>query len=148
MSGTNVVAVKKELFRRLALASGLAGVHVSYGWKRDIGREAVFGGTARVEHTLTVMRGGATRLARDERVILHIHIQVRNLQSDEQAADQRASDLLLAVEELVAGDSTLAGFANLLFVGVSGIELHDPAYDDDGVVARIDAEISYRSYMP
>lgn len=148
MSGSNVVAVKKELFRRLGEAMEFTGVQVVYCWPRDVGRELIYGGTARVDHKLIAMRGGsASRLPRDEQVTLRLHIQVRNLQSDAAAADERVMELLTVVEELLAGDPTLAGFPNLLLAGVSGVELAEPAFDDDGVTSGVGVEISYRSYL-
>lgn len=148
MSGSNVVAVKKELFRRLSLEAALTGVQISYAWKRDVGRELIYGGTARIDHKLVAMRGGtASRLPRDEQVTLRLHIQVRNLQSDAAAADERVMELLTIVEELLAGDPTLAGFPNLLLAGVTAAELAEPAFDDDGVTSGVGVEISYRSYL-
>lgn len=148
MSGSNVVAVKKELFRRLSAEMAFSGVQVSYCWPRDVGRELIFGGTARIDHSLAAMRGGsASRLPRDEQVGLHLGIQVRNPQGDAIAADERAMEILTAAEELLAGDSTLAGFPSLLWAGVSGAELLEPAFDNDGVTSGIAVEIGYRSYL-
>jgi hypothetical protein len=148
VSGSNVVAVKRELFRRLSLEAALTGVQISYAWKRDVGRELLYGGTARINHSLAAMRGGsASRLPRDEQVTLRLHIQVRNPQSDAAAAEERVMELLTVVEELLAGDPTLAGFPDLLLAGVSGIELAEPAFDDDGVTSGVGVEVSYRSYL-
>lgn len=148
MSGSNLVAVKKELIRRLGEEPALAGVQVTYAPPRDIKREVICGGKAKTSHTLTAMRGGpAAHLPRDEQATLTLYIQVRNPQSDALAADERVMELLQVVEELLAADSTLAGFPHLLLAGVSGVELAEPAFDDDGVTSGLAAEISYRSYL-
>lgn len=142
-----MVAVKKELFRRLGTESALSGVQVSYTWRRDFGREVLYGGRARVDHQLAAMRGSQPRLPRDEQVTLFAFIQVRNLHSDPIAADERVMEIATVVEELLAGDPTLAGFADLLFAGVAGAELIAPEFDDDGVTSAMAVEIGYRSRL-
>lgn len=147
MSGTNVVAVKKELFRRLKAESALSGVQVEYTWRRDVGREVLYGGKARIDKQLAAMRGSQARLPRDEQVTLMAFVQVRNLQSDAVAADERTAEIATVVEELLAVDPTLAGFPHLLFAGVAGADLIAPEYDDDGVTSAMALEIGYRSYL-
>lgn len=147
MSGSNLVAVKKELIRRLGQEPALLGVQVTYAPTRDVKREVICGGKAKTSHALTAMRGNAPQLPRDEQAALTLYIQVRNPQSDAAAADERVMELLQVVEELLAADPTLAGFPNLLLAGVTGAELEEPAFDDDGVIGGMTAEISYRSYL-
>lgn len=144
---SNLVAVKKELIRRLGLEPALAGVQVTYAPPRDVKREVICGGKAKASHALAAMRGGAPRLPRHEQATLTLHIQVRNPQSDAVAADDRVMALLQVVEELLAADQTLAGFPGLLLAGVTAVELDEPAFDDDGVIAAAAAEVSYRSYL-
>lgn len=146
MSGSNVVAVKKAVFDTLATAPALSGVDVSYTWRRDFGREAIYGGHARADQTIAAMRGGG-RVPRDESITLTVAIRVRNFQSDAVAGDQRVAGLLQVLEEQLAGDPTLSGLPNLLFIGVKGIDLLSPAFDDDAVTCEALAEIGYRSYL-
>lgn len=145
--GSNLVAVKKELFRRLAAAPELASVQVSYTWRRDFGREVLYGGKARFDHELAAMRGSRPRLPRDERVTLMVFAQVRNMASDAEAADERAMSIGTVVEELLAAEPTLSGFPNLLFAGVAGGDLIAPEFDDDGVTSAMAMEIGYRSRL-
>lgn len=147
MSGSNLVAVKKELFRRLQAEGVLSGVQVEYTRPRDLKREVIYGGRARFDHELPAMKGGRARLPRDERVTLMAFIQVRNVASDAIAADERVAELLAVVEELLAGDPTLSGFPELLFAGVAGGDLIAPEFDDDGVISAAGIEIGYRSYL-
>lgn len=146
MSGTNAIAVKKALFERLTAEPALVGVQVSYAWRRDFGREVIYGGRVRIDHDFTAMRGGG-RLPRDEQVTLTAVIRVRNLQSDPVAGDERVAELLTVVEELLAGDPTLTGLDNLLFAGVKGADVAEPEFDDDGVTCGALVEIGYRSYL-
>ena len=72
---------------------------------------------------------------------------MRDITSDAIAADERAQAIGTVLEELLAGDPTLDDLPDLLFAGVTGIELGEPAYDDDGVSSSLSYEVGFRSYL-
>ena len=137
MSGTNAVAVKKELIRRLGLESGLSGVQVVYLLDaRDIRRECVYGGKITGPVEQAAMRPVAARSLREEHALINVHVRVLTPGGLDSTAEERAAALAGVVFNVVAADPTLAGAVpGLLDLAVVAEEYECGPADDTSAIA-------------
>ncbi len=144
MAGTNAVACKRELFRRLAAAPRLKGVQVAYAFPgRDIQRECIYGGGART--TQEFAAASPARKPRNETALVDVHVWVRLPGGSVEDADARAMEIGVVVEELLADDVNLGGAVpGLAFGGVNSID-GDYMADDDAVTVIWSYQLRFRS---
>jgi hypothetical protein len=114
---------------------------VSYGWTRDPVRElVVVGGTIeRGDQTFVALAGRK----RDEDYGLRVLINVTNPGMDQQAATERAFDLLGVVEDVVRADPKL-GLDEVIAAQINQVELNE-APDVEGFVAQVIAAVRVRA---
>ncbi len=149
MAGTNAIAVKKELFRRLALESGLSGVQVVYLLPpRDIQREAVYGGKITGPVEQAAMRPAAARSIREEQPLINVHIRVLGEGVLDSTSEERAGVLAGVVFDMVAADPRLAGaVAGLLDLAVVEQEHEYGLAEDGSVIAIATLQLLARSML-
>lgn len=149
MAGTNAVAVKKELFRRLKLESGFSGVQVAYFLRaRDAQRESVFGGKITGPLELSAMRPAGGRIGREEDPLIAVHIRVLRPGSVDSTAEERAAALGGVVADMVAADPTLAGAVpGLLVLAVASEEYETGEAEDGSAVGIGTLTLSAHSFL-
>jgi len=132
VAGTNAVAVKKELFRRLALEPGLAGVQVAYRFPGNLADECVYGGKITGTAAPASMRPAAGRQPRQEDPAIAVHVRVLRKGDTDAEADERALVLLNVVGDMVAADPMLSGAVpGLLDLHVDQIDIESAPADDE-----------------
>lgn len=146
---TNAIAVKKELFRRLALEPGLSGVTVSYvlsGIK--LPREIVYGGKVTGPVTAAAMRPAGGRLGREEIPLINVHVRVLKPGVLDSSAEERAAALGTVIADMVAADPTLAGAVpGLLLLAVENEEYETGPGEDGSAVAVGTLTLSAHSFL-
>ena len=149
MAGTNAVAVKKELFRRLQGEAGLSGVQVKYLLRvRDVQREAVYGGKITGPLDLAAMRPTGGHVGREETPLINVHIRVLAPGGVDSAAEERAAALGGVVVDMVAGDPTLAGAVpGLLVLAVASEEYETGEAEDGSLVGIGTLTLSAHSFL-
>lgn len=144
MAGTIAVACKRALFTRLATRPRLKGVQLAYSWPGNVERECVYGGGARSTQEYAAASPG--RKPRNETALVDVHIYVRLPGGDVEAADVRAMELGVVVEEELADDVTLGGLVpGHGYGGVASID-GDYMQDDDAVTAIWSYQLRFRSF--
>lgn len=132
MAGTNAIAVKKELFRRLSGEPGLSGVQVSYKFPGNLADECVYGGRISGPKQPASMRPSGGRQPRIEEPNILVHIRVLKTGDTDSATDDRCNELLTVVEEMVAADPKLAGVVpGLLNLYVAQFDIECAPADDE-----------------
>lgn len=147
MAGTNAAAFKLALVAALQAAPGLVGVQVVYSQasQRTVNREWVSLGEVKFVHSRTGTHG-ATRRTRTEVLAVEVLVQVRQMGTTPQDADQRAVAIGTVLEELLADDPTVGGAVPKgLYAVVAGGDLATVA-DDDGVYSQLTYNLQFTSY--
>lgn len=151
MAGTNAVAVKKAVFDRLTAASALQTsplyqVQIDYAWIGHADRERIYGGRVPFEQEFAALGRASGRVSRNELATVTLFIEVIKPGATVEETDQRATELGTVVEELIAGDPTLADITNLLYGGVTSGEL-DYELTDDAVASVLELHLAFRSRL-
>jgi hypothetical protein len=150
MAGTNSIDAKAAILAILKAAPALAGVQVEYVWPgRTIEREVIYGGKIQISNdyfTFASPQVGGGRQPRLETATITWHIEVRHVDSDPQAADERVVELGTVLEETIAADPTLGGLAGTLAAAISSGDL-EYVRDDDGLTSVMAYDITVRSEL-
>ncbi len=148
MAGTQAAVVKRALFDALKAMTvpgqPLEKVQVAYSYPGKVERSVIFFGRTRFDHDLSTFMAGGGRLPRTEVATITVVIYVRDISSDQYAADTRAVAIGTALEELLAADPTAGGA--VLVRRVESGEL-EPLQDDQGVVASLSYSVTVQSEL-
>jgi len=149
VSGTNAVAVKKELIRRLGLESGLSGVQVVYLLNPGrVTRECVFGGKIEGQLEQAAMRTPGNRSGREERPTINVHIRILAEGVTDSTPEERAAALGGVIADMVAADPTLAGATPGLLDLAAVAEEYETGFADDGAAIALGTlQLVARSYL-
>lgn len=137
---SSIPAVKAALVELITAALATAGanggpVQVSYGWPGTVGeRELVYAGNVEGRHEPGPMTGGRKR--RDETYAVEIVVEVVQPRGTAAAAEDRAFELLTAVEDTLANNPSLGGIDGLMWAR-GGEMSAEAGLSDEGPMARI-----------
>lgn len=143
MSAADVPSVKRALLDRLRAEPALHGVQIAYGYPaRDMEREVLYGGAARYTRTIDSLGMGGISYRRN--ITVDLHLQVRIPGGEVQDAEDRVTELGVAVEAFLDANSQL-DLAGLLYSGLTSGEL-GYAIDDDAVTSALQLQVEFSSY--
>lgn len=148
MAGTAAAAAKAALFELLAGQSGagqpLADVQVTYQFPGQLQRDHVYFGRVRFDQEFSTFRVAGGQQPRTEIATVSMYVGAKRIDSDQQAADERAVEIGGVLEELIAADPTLGGRFQVVFVESGDLE---PNLDDDGVWATLTYSVTVQSEL-
>ena len=139
MAGTNVALAKRALIDiiRASGSADLTGVQVEYSWPgASAERECVHLGRATWDTEQLAMRGGG-RMPRKEQLNVDLFVIVVLPGGTVQEAEDRATQIGGAIEDIIAADTTLSqpSSTGLLLAGISGGEIDHDTTDDEAIAA-------------
>lgn len=129
------------------LAALLPGVIVGYSMPaKNIPRELVYAGSVTGPVELKAMAGGG-RVKRSEDLTLLLHIRVCKPGETAETVEARAVEIGDVIATYIAGNTTLAGVADLKLARVTAVELDAPWTDDDGAGSTLTLAVGLMSYL-
>ncbi|MDF2968364.1 MAG: hypothetical protein K0Q93_2142 [Nocardioidaceae bacterium] len=149
MSGTNLVAIKRAVFERLAAAQQLAdmGAEVAYAFNpRSQPRIYVYLGAGTFEQEYITLRGGGNRVPREEVAFISAYVEVWEPGSNMLDLDQQAVEMGTVLEEILAADANLDDLPGVVYGGVSGGDLVQE-HTDSGAGVTLEYRLRFVSRL-